>query len=67
VGLLKEQNNARMDRTRALMSGADPARVSGLQRSKDARVAELKAQISNMEHLVGRLETIEQAWTERVG
>jgi hypothetical protein len=49
------------------MSGADPARVSGLQRSKDARVAELKAQISNMEHLVGRLETIEQAWTERVG
>ena len=48
VGLLKEQNNARMDRTRALMSGADPARVSGLQRTKDARVAELKAQ--NLQH-----------------
>jgi hypothetical protein len=67
VTLLKEQNKARMERTRALISGTAPARGPGLQRSREARAAELKAQISSMETLVGRLENIEQAWAETAG
>jgi hypothetical protein len=65
--LLKEQNRARLDRTRALMSGGDPARRSGLQPTRDARVAELKKQISSMDLLVSRLENIERASAEKIG
>lgn len=67
VELLKEQNRARLERTRALISGGDPARRSELQRVRDGRVAELKKQISNMDLLVRRLENIEQTWAEKIG
>ncbi len=67
VTLLREQNRARLDRTRAMVSGADPGRNAALRSTRDARVAELKTQISNMELLVGRLENIEQAWPENAG
>lgn len=66
VTLLKEQNKARMERTRALIGGAAPARTSGMQRSREARAAELQALISGMEALVDRLEKIEQVWTQAV-
>jgi Dynamin family len=62
VSLLREQNKSRLDRTRAM--DTDPGRSAA---SRDARVAELKAQISKMEALVGRLENIEQAWDEKIG
>jgi hypothetical protein len=61
VTLLREQNKARLGRTQAMLSEAD-ALVT-----LDARVAELKTQISNMDLLIGRLESVEQAWAERVG
>jgi signal recognition particle receptor subunit beta len=67
VTLLREQNKARLDRTRAMLSGGDPARSAALRGTRDARVGELKTQISSMELLVGRLESIEQAWAEKIG
>jgi hypothetical protein len=65
VTLLREQNKARLDRTRAMVSGADFGRNPALRNTRDARVAELKTQISNMELLVGRLENIEQPGGEK--
>jgi signal recognition particle receptor subunit beta len=67
VELLKEQSRARLERTRALITGGDPARNPELQRSRDARTAELKDQIARMDHLVRRLESVEQAWAEKIG
>jgi hypothetical protein len=38
-----------------------------MQRNRDARTAELKSQISKMDLLARRLESIEQAWAEKIG
>jgi signal recognition particle receptor subunit beta len=67
VELLKEQSRARLERTRALITGGEMPRSPELQRSRDARAAELKTQIAKMDDLVHRLEEIEQAWTEKTG
>ena len=68
VSLLKEQNNARLDRTRALMSGADPARSVRPCGAREMRGSPSSRRRSpTWSYLVGRLETIEQAWTEKVG
>ncbi|HEX5997995.1 MAG TPA: dynamin family protein [Hyphomicrobiaceae bacterium] len=64
VELLKEQSRARLERTRALITG-DSSRNPEVQRSRDARAAELKDQISQMDDLVQRLETIEQTWGDK--
>jgi Dynamin family len=66
VELLKEQSRARLERTRALITGELPP-TPDVQRVRDARTSELKAQIAKMEQLVQRLESIEQSWAERVG
>jgi hypothetical protein len=66
VELLTQQSQARLERTRALITG-DASRSPDVQRTRDARSAELKGQISKMDILVQRLETLEQAWTEKVG
>jgi signal recognition particle receptor subunit beta len=66
VELLKEQSRARLERTRALITGeAGPS--PEVQRTRDARASELKGQISKMDNLVRRLESIEQAWAEKIG
>lgn len=67
VELLKEQSRARLERTRALISGGDLPHSPELQRSRDVRTAELKNQIAKMDLLVRRLEGIEQGWAEKVG
>jgi len=67
VELLKEQSRARLERTRALISGGDVPRSPELQRSRDSRAADLKNQIAKMDLLVRRLEGIEQGWAEKVG
>jgi hypothetical protein len=65
VELLTQQSQARAERTQALITG-DAARNPDVQRTRDARAAELKGQISKMDLLVQRLETLEQAWAEKV-
>ncbi len=65
VELLTQQSQARLERTRALITG-DAARSPDVQRTRDARAAELKGQIDKMDILVQRLETLEQAWAEKV-
>jgi hypothetical protein len=65
VELLKEQSRARLERTRALISGGDVSRSPELQRSRDARTSELRNQIAKMDQLVRRLESIEHAWAEK--
>ena len=67
VELLKEQSKARLERMSALITGGDAARTPDLQRTRDARTAELKNQIGRMDLLVRRLESIEQAWAEKIG
>jgi Dynamin family len=67
VELLKEQSRARLERTRALITGGDASRNPELQRTRDARTAELKGQINKMDQLARRLESIEQAWAEKIG
>ena len=67
VDLLKEQSRARLERTRALLTGGDAARAPELQRTRDARTTELKGQINKMDVLVRRLESIEQSWAEKIG
>jgi hypothetical protein len=67
VELLKEQSRARLERTRALITGGDVPRTPEMQRGRDARAAELKTQIAKMDQLVQRLEAIEQAWAEKTG
>jgi hypothetical protein len=66
VELLKEQSRARLERTRELISGGDVPRSPELQRSRDARTADLKNQIAKMDQLVRRLEGIEHAWAEKI-
>jgi Dynamin family len=66
VELLTQQSQARLERTRALITG-DAGRSPEVQRTRDARAAELKGQISKMDLLVHRLETVEQAWAEKAG
>jgi len=67
VELLKEQSRARLERTRALITGGEVPRSPEMQRNRDARTAELKTQIAKMDDLVQRLESIEQAWAEKTG
>jgi dynamin family protein len=67
VELLKEQSRARLERMSALITGGEAARAPDVQRTRDARTAELKGQISKMDQLARRLESIEQAWAERIG
>jgi hypothetical protein len=67
VELLKEQSQARLERTRALLTGGETSRNPELQRSRDARATELKNQIAKMDLLVRRLEGIEQGWAEKIG
>jgi len=67
VELLKEQSRARLERMSALITGGEAARTPELQRNRDARTAELKTQISKMDLLARRLESIEQAWAEKIG
>lgn len=67
VELLKEQSRARLERMSALIAGGEAARSPELQRNRDVRTAELKSQISKMDLLARRLESIEQAWAEKIG
>ena len=67
VELLKEQSRARLERMSALITGGEAARTPEMQRNRDARTAELKSQISKMDLLARRLESIEQAWAEKIG
>ena len=67
VELLKEQSRARLERISAFITGGEVARTPDLQRNRDARTAELKNQISKMDLLARRLESIEQAWAEKTG
>jgi len=64
--LLKEQNRTRLERTRAFLAGGDLPRRSELQRNRDARVAELKKQISSIDSVVRRLENIERTWAAKI-
>ena len=66
VELLKEQSRARLERTRALITG-ETTHNPELQRTRDARTTELKSQITKMDLLVRRLESIEEAWAEKIG
>jgi hypothetical protein len=65
VELLKEQSRARLERTRALITGGDVPLSPEAQRARDTRTAELRTQIAKMEQLVRRLEGIEQTWAEK--
>ena len=65
VELLKEQSRARLERTRALITGGEVPLSPEGQRARDTRTAELKTQIAKMDQLVRRLEDIEEAWTEK--
>ena len=67
VELLKEQSRARLERMSALITGGEAARTPEMQRNRDARTAELKNQINKMDLLARRLESIEQAWAEKIG
>lgn len=67
VDVLNEQSRARLERTRALISGGDTLGPTEAQRSQDARTAELKKQIASMDLLVSRLESIERAWAGKTG
>jgi dynamin family protein len=67
VELLKEQSRARLERMSALITGGEAARAPEMQRNRDARTAELKNQIAKMDLLARRLESIEQAWAEKIG
>jgi hypothetical protein len=65
VELLTQQSQARLERTRALITG-DASRSPEVQRTRDARTTELKGQISKMDILVHRLETLEHSWAEKI-
>jgi hypothetical protein len=65
--LLKEQNEARLERMRTLIAGGNLSRRSELQRNHDARIADLKKQISSMDLVVRRLENVEQMWAAKLG
>jgi hypothetical protein len=67
VELLKEQSRARLERTRALITGGEVPISPELQRGRDARAAELRTQIAKMDQLVQRLEAVEQDWAEKIG
>jgi hypothetical protein len=57
IDLLKEQNRARREQARAATSGEDSQRAAAeLQRIREARIAELKKQASDMSLLAERLE-----------
>jgi hypothetical protein len=57
IDLLKEQNRARREQARAATSGEDSQRAAAeLQRIREARIAELKKQASDMSLLADRLE-----------
>jgi len=58
VEVFKEQNRARLQRAHALIDNEKKPDHSDLERSREARTAELKAVISDLDRLTDRLEKI---------
>jgi hypothetical protein len=58
VEVFKEQNRVRLERARALIDSEKQPDRSGLERTRLAKMTELKAQISDLDRLVDRLDKI---------
>jgi len=58
VEVFKEQNRARLQRARALIDNEKKPDRSDLERNREVRMAELKARISDLDRVAGRLEKI---------
>jgi hypothetical protein len=58
VEAFKQQNRSRFERARALFGGEKKPDRSELQHGQQAKIAEIKARISDLARLAGRLENI---------
>src|SRR5215831_171682 len=58
VEAFKQQNRSRLERARALIGGKKQLDRSELQHGQQAKIAEIKARISDLARLTGRLESI---------
>jgi len=58
VEAFKQQNRARLERARALIGGKKQPDRSELQHGQQAKIDEIKARISDLARLAGRLENI---------
>ena len=67
VEVMQEQTRAHRARIRVLMAAGDGPSKTELRRVGEARVSALNQQISNMEHLVRKLQDVDQTWSERIG
>jgi hypothetical protein len=63
VDVFKEQNRARLQRAQALIDNEKKPDRSDFERSREARIAELKAQISDLDRLADRLKKINPVTT----
>ena len=61
VEVFKEQNRVRLGRARALIDSDKQPDSSELQRSRDAKMAELKTEISDLDGLADRLDKINRS------
>jgi len=58
VEAFKQQNRSRLERARALIGGKKQLDMSELQHGQQAKIDEIKARISDLARLAGRLENI---------
>jgi len=58
VEVFKEQNRARLQRTRRLIDNEKKPDQSELERSREGRMAELKVQIADLDRVADRLERL---------
>jgi Dynamin family len=67
VEVFKEQNRVRLGRARALIDSDKQPDSSELKRSRDAKMAELKTEISDLDGLADRLDKINRSmrWEDR--
>jgi len=61
VEVFKEQNRARHERARASIDGEKQPDALELRRGQHAKMSELKTEISDLDHLVDRLEKINRS------
>jgi dynamin family protein len=65
VEVFKEQNRVRLERARALIDSEKQPDRSGLERSRLAKMTELKAEISDLDRLVDRLDKINRSMHQK--
>jgi hypothetical protein len=61
VAVFKEQNRVRLERARALIDREDPPDRSELEHSRNLKMAELKAEIADLDRLADRLDKINRS------